>query len=444
MSTATAADRPGYSAATSERLQNDWRARLAFIADMLRDLSRETDPQAMVHAYGRRVKALLATDRLVAVSRRGLEPPRYRITRSSTWDGEVNPWQEWDRLPLLEGGLLGELLYAGDPRLIEDVRDLLRPDDPAFPYFAGMRSLIASPHYDDGECLNMVFSMKAEPAGFNADRFPEWVWISGLFGRATNNLVLSAKLKEAYEVVERELKVVADLQRSLLPKRLPEIPGMGLAAHYQTSTWAGGDYYDIFALPDGRWGLMIADVSGHGTPAAVMMAVTHSIAHTYPGEPADPAAMLAFINHHLASRYTSEIEAFVTAFYGIYDPQTRTLQYASAGHNPPRLKRCEDGSVIALDLVGNLPLGVVDGVTYDQTTLALRPGDQIVFYTDGITEATGPDGREMFGTGRLDHALENCLLSAEGLIHAVLDAVHTFTDNAPPVDDQTLLVAKVS
>lgn len=427
----------------SERLRGDWKARLAFVAEMLRDMSKETDPQAMVRAYSRKIRALMATDRFVAVSRRGLAAPEYRVTRSSTWEGDVNPWRDREKLPLLDRGLLGELLYGGEPRLIDDLEPLLKPDDPGLAYLEGMRSMTASPHYDGGECLNMVFSMKAEPNAFAPEDFPEWVWLSGLFGRATHNLVLSGQLKEAYAVVERELKIVADLQRSLLPKTLPKIPGMDLAAHYQTSTWAGGDYYDIFALPDGRWGLMIADVSGHGTPAAVMMAVTHSIAHTYPGEPADPASMLAFINHHLAVRYTSEIEAFVTAFYGIYDPKARTLQYASAGHNPPRLKRCQDGSVIALDAVGNLPLGVMDDVRYDQTTLTLQSGDQILFYTDGITEATGPDGKAMFGTGRLDDALENCHLDADGLIRTVLDSVTEFTRGTPPADDQTLLVAKV-
>jgi sigma-B regulation protein RsbU (phosphoserine phosphatase) len=245
-------------------------------------------------------------------------------------------------------------------------------------------------------------------------------------------------------VVERELKIVADLQRTLLPKRLPKIPTLDLAASYQTSRWAGGDYYDVFALPDGRFGFLMADVSGHGTPAAVMMAVTHSIAHTYPGSPERPSGLLSFINEHLAERYTTDFEAFVTAFYGIYDPKARTLFYASAGHNPPRLKRCEDGTVMALDGVGNLPLGISTGVSYDDTMLELRPGDQIVFYTDGITEATGPDGRSMFGTHRLDEAIANCFLDADGLIQAVLGAVEQFTAGAPASDDRTLLVAKVS
>jgi len=422
--------------------KGNWRRRLAHVVETMREMSFQTDPQAMVNTYRTRMRQFMPADRFVSVSRRGLERPKYRITRSSLWDKDINPWRDRDKLPVLEGGLLGELLYADEPQIIDDL--VVSPDDPAAEFFAGQRSLIAVPHFDKGEAVNMVVMMREHPGAFPREEFPEWFWLSSLFGRATHSLVLSEELRQALEVVERELKVVADLQRSLLPKRLPKIPTLDLAAHYQTSRWAGGDYYDIFALPDGRWGLLIADVSGHGTPAAVMMAVTHSIAHTYPGAPERPADLLNFINHHLSTRYTADFEAFVTAFYGIYDPARRELTYASAGHNPPRLKRCEDGSVLSLDSVGNLPLGVDGEMEYDQTTQLLRPGDQIVFYTDGITEATSPDGTTMFGLERLDAVLENCHLDADGLIQAVLDAVDAFTVGGAPTDDRTLLVAKVS
>jgi len=422
--------------------RGDWPHRLAQVVEMMREMSLQTDPQAMVRAYTRRMRKFVPVDAFLSVSRRGLKRPWFRVTRSSTWQGEINPWHEQEKLPLISGGLVGELLYGDEPRIIDELE--FAPDDPAAAYLAGHRSLMALPQFDRGEALNMSFQLSKEPARFNREQFPEWVWLSGLFGRATHSLVLSEQLKQAYEVVEREMKIVADLQRTLLPKKLPAVPGLDLAAHYQTSQWAGGDYYDLFALPDGRWGLLIADVSGHGTPAAVMMAVTHSIAHTYPGDPLRPGAMLDFINHHLATRYTADFEAFVTAFYGIYDPAARTLTYASAGHNPPRLKRCEDGKMMSLDGVGNLPLGIDASVHYEEATKSLRPGDQIIFYTDGITEAVAPDDVTMFGVERLDHELENCHLTADGLIHAVLAAVDVFTAGAPSTDDRTLLVAKVS
>lgn len=419
----------------------DWRQRLDGIVATVREMSLQTDPQAMVAAYGARMRQLLPSDRFVALSRRDLLPPRYRVTRSSQWAEAINPWTQKDRLPVLEGGLLGELIYGDEPRIIDDLR--VAPDDPGAGFLAGQRSLMAIPNYDRGVALNMTVSMRAEPHAFDREQFPEFVWMSNLFGRAAHNLVLADDLKRAYAVVERELKVVADIQRSLLPRTLPAIPTLDLAAHYQTSQWAGGDYYDFFPMPDGRWGLLIADVSGHGTPAAVLMAITHSLAHGHPGHPEPPATLLGHVNRRLASGYTADNESFVTAFYGIYDPSRRELIYASAGHNPPRLKGCGDGPVTALDGVGNLPLGLFEDQEYQQSTQILRPGDQLILYTDGITEATNPSG-EMFGTRRLDEVLWSCRLDASDLIRAVLDALGRFTVGEPAADDQTLLVAKVS
>lgn len=274
-------------------------------------------------------RQLQKTDGVVALSRRDLPFPKYRVTRASIWQQPINPWQDRDKLPVFDTGLMGELIYSDQPRYIEDIQ--LEPGDPAAEFLEGQRSLLAIPHYDQGAALNMVLLLRKSPNGFDLDEIPELVWTSNLFGRATQNLVLSEELKHAYTMVDHELKVVADIQRSLLPTELPKIPTLDLAASYQTSRWAGGDYYDFFPLPEGRWGILIADVSGHGTPAAVIMAITHGIAHTYPGPPDPPSKMLNFVNHHLATRYTTDSGAFVTAFYGIYDPTNRTLNYSSAG-----------------------------------------------------------------------------------------------------------------
>src|SRR5262249_10816585 len=157
---------------------------------------------------------------------------------------------------------------------------------------------------DQGVALNMVVVLSKRPAAFSKEGFPEMVWVSNLFGRATNSLVLSAELKEAYTALDNELQVVADIQRSLLPTELPRIPTLDLAAWYQPSRRAGGDYYDFFPLPEGKWGILIADVSGHGTPAAVLMAITHCIAHTHPGPATPPGEILSYVNCHLNARYT--------------------------------------------------------------------------------------------------------------------------------------------
>jgi sigma-B regulation protein RsbU (phosphoserine phosphatase) len=419
-----------------------WEKRLAFVVETMREMSRQTDPQAMVRAYSARMRQVIPSDKNVALSRRDLPAPKYRITRSSSWDKAVNPWQQRDQLPIFDRGLLGELIYGNEPVIIDDLDAALKGDDPAASFMSGMRSLVAVPLFDQGVALNMVVLMRAEPAAFRREQLPEHVWMSNLFGRATHNLVLSEELKKAYDAVDREMQVVADIQRSLLPVTLPNVPTLDLAAHYQTSRRAGGDYYDFFPLPGGRWGVLMADVSGHGTPAAVLMAVTHSIAHTLAGPPEPPGKVLAFVNDHLTARYTAETGKFVTAFYGVYDPATRTLDYASAGHNPPRLRRAGSRQVWALDREGSLPLGIESGVRYADARENLAPGDVLLLYTDGVTEARSPGG-ELFGLERLDDVLRSCDAGAGELIGCLLEAVHHFTDGRAPGDDRTLLAAKV-
>jgi sigma-B regulation protein RsbU (phosphoserine phosphatase) len=419
---------------------DDWRQRLAVIVDTMRDMSRHNDPQEMVRAYGERIRHLLPNVRRLSLSRRGLDSSWYRITRSTTWRREINPWREKDLLPLFQGGILADLIYAGEPQVFDDLR--LADDEPAREYLAGFPSMLAIPMYDQGESLNMVILLRETPAAFPKDEIPDLVWRSNLFGRATSNLVLKDELQRAYQTLDREFKIVGDIQRALLPAELPRIPSLDLAAHYQPAQRAGGDYYDFFPLPDGKWGIFIADVSGHGTPAAVFMAVTHCMAHTHPGPPMPAGRVLDYLNHHLAAHYTSISEAFVTAFYAVYDPVERVLAYSSAGHNPPRIKRCQDGSLLALDEAAGLPLGIQPESRYREVRQQLQPGDQIVFYTDGVTEARSADD-DMFGTERLDQSLENCTLEAQALLEAVLKSVEGFTSGRAPDDDRTIIVARV-
>ncbi len=417
----------------------DWQTRLREVTQLMRELSQQTDPQEMVKLYRDRMGTYLPVEAYVALSRRGLDKPGYKVTRSSKWDADFDPWQNQDKLPVHESGLLMDLMMKGEAAYLTGVE--IQEDDPAYEYLSGMSILIAVPSYDDGQALNMFVMGLNDPDLFNPDELPDAVWRTNLFGRATNMLVLKRERDRAYEQVDAELKVVADIQRSLLPKDLPEIPGLGLAAHYQTSTRAGGDYYDIFPLEDGKWGFLIADVCGHGAPAAVLMAIMHALAHTYPGTITQPGELLAYVNDKLAAHYIADGN-FITAFYAIYDPSELTLTYASAGHNPPRLKRCSDGSMLVLDGAQSIPLGIMPEMTYTQATMQLVRGDQVVLYTDGVTEAFN-DEDDLYGTERLDEVLTNCGIDAHALIESVLESVETFTQGRPADDDRTLLVLKV-
>lgn len=416
----------------------DWQRELKIVSELMQEVSRQTDPLELVRVYASAVGKLYGSDRLITLSRRGLEAPWYRVTRDSRQSEQFDPWRQRDRLPLLREGYLGELLYAGEPRAILDLK--VPDSDPTSGYFEGMRALCAFPHWDDGVALNMSLRMYADPTRLDVRQFPNMLWQSNLFGRTTGNLVLRRELREAYDALDREMKVVGDIQRSLLPTDLPAIPGLELAASYQTSTQAGGDYYDLFPLSDGAWGIFIADVSGHGTPAAVLMAVTHAIVHAYPDPAAPPGAVMEHLNGLLSRHYTSGNGSFITAFYGVYRPANRTLTYARAGHNPPRLRGKD--AVVPLDRVGNLPLGIVPGVSYDQATVQLSIGDAILFYTDGVTEAMN-DANELFGEERLDRLVASHRADAAGLIDRVLADVGRFEGARPAADDRTLLAVLV-
>ena len=236
--------------------------------------------------------------------------------------------------------------------------------------------------------------------------------------------------------MHHELDIVAGIQRSLLPRTLPAIKDTQIATHYQTSQQAGGDYYDFFPLPDHWWGILIADVSGHGTPAAVLMAITHAIAHAHPGHPMPPGQVLAFINERLTCLYTQDGGTFVTAFYAIFDPCNRRLTYSSAGHPSPRLIR--EGAIHEVDGESSCPLGINPAESFHVHTLPLQPGDCLLFYTDGIPDTFNSTG-DAFGIERLDAACQRCIATPGLLIERILHALADFSQGAPITDDRTLV-----
>ena len=425
----------------------DWRERLAYIVETMKQTSRFTRPQDMVAAYALRMRSAMPSDWFLSVSRRKVEPPKYVIARSQPGDptradpDDADPWTQRHRLPVMEGGVLGELIYGNEPAVIDDLR--VAEDDPAHGLIGRYRSLVAVPVYDGGESMNMIFLLFDEPGRFDPTRLPQTVWTTNLFGRATHNLVLSEELKRAYEMVDREMKTIADIQRALLPDELPAIATMDVATFYEPATRAGGDYYDFFDLGNQHYGILIADVSGHGSPAAVHMAITHTLAHTCPRDTVCPAALLHYVNDHMARKTSGNGGTFVTAFFGVYNAADRTMTYASAGHPPPRVKRCRDGSLFTLSGETGIPLGILEGETYPAHEIAFSVGDQIIFYTDGITEAFNPQN-QMFGAERLDEAIENCALTARGLIEDTLAKLHAFTAGREADDDRTVIVAKIT
>lgn len=421
-----------------------WPEELAIIDNVMKTVSDIKDPEEMVRLYWDGIGGLVPGDHYLALSRRGVEPPTYLITRSSRFKEHFNPWTQRDRLPRMAGGLLGEIAYADKPMIINDLPARLTADDPGRFYLEGFQSLIALPQYEGGKAVNIGMTLFDPGDEFDHSMVPMMHWQASLFGRGTQNLVLRNQLESALASLDRELQVVGEIQRSLLPRDLPPMPGFDLAAYYQTSARAGGDYYDFFPLADGAWGVFIADVSGHGTPAAVLMAITHAIAHSRPGFPCPPHQLLLHLNSHLTRSYTNA-GSFVTAFYASINPATKRMVYASAGHNPPLLRRGD--RVIPLDQGGGLPLGIVEGEAFGEGEIQLQPGDILLLYTDGLSEAMAPmdakGSRDLFGVERMEQVLlASGDASAAECIRRVCGEVEAFVAGTLPTDDQTMIAIK--
>ncbi|HVK19664.1 MAG TPA: PP2C family protein-serine/threonine phosphatase [Fimbriiglobus sp.] len=418
----------------------NWRARWTISVDVMRELSRYSDPDEMYHVFAQRMSQLYPTSRQVSLTRRGLSRPQVQVTRFNLWAEQVNPFKQPDRLPVVSGGLLADLIYSDEPRVIDDLH--LRPDDPAAEYLAGQRSLLAIPLFEDGVATNMVVVTREESAAFPREQVPELVWMTNLFGRAIQSQVLTQRLHEANQATDYELRAIADLQHSLLPGDVPQVPGLELAAHYKTANRAGGDYYDFFPLPGGRLGVLVADVSGHGTPAAVLMAITHSLTHAYPSAPARPGELLAYLNTHLARRYTVTTGHFVTAFYAVFDPAASAMTYANAGHAAPRASTADGRQWVSLPTSHGLPLGVMSrDAAYPEQTIPFSPGDRVAIFTDGMTDAVNRTG-EPFGPDRLDAGLGDGGSAPDEVVTAITDALDRFTLGQPVQDDRTLVVVR--
>lgn len=203
----------------------DWRHQLGRVVQAVREMSLQQGPQEMLGVYRARMRALLPFDRTVSLSRRGLAFPHYRITRSDLWpqQAQVDPWKHPEQLPLLAGGLFARLVYADEPALVDDLATAPDPDrwrldasDPAAEHLAGMRSLVAIPHFDGGVGLNMVVHLRREPFAFRHEQFPELVLLSNLFGRAVGNLALTADLRAAQRDLQSQFDAVAELSDTVL------------------------------------------------------------------------------------------------------------------------------------------------------------------------------------------------------------------------------------
>ena len=256
---------------------------------------------------------------------------------------------------------------------------------------------------------------------------------------------LVRELRDALEhktrliALEQELEIARNIQRSILPADLPPTGGFEFAGAMIPAREVGGDFYDFFPLAGDRVGVLVADVSGKGVPAAFFMLIARTLVRATALFGMPPGRCLARVNDLLAAE--NEEMMFVTLFYGIVDLRHGTLRYANGGHNPPLLRRAQGGAVEALPPTGGIALAVVPGQDYAEAEVGFAPGDLLLMFSDGVTEAFAGDGG-IFGEARLRRVLAELASPSPTAIAAILAAVERFAAGTEQSDDITAVAVR--
>jgi NarL family two-component system response regulator LiaR len=242
-----------------------------------------------------------------------------------------------------------------------------------------------------------------------------------------------------YQKVGQELALAWEIQASFLPNVLPHVPGWQLAATLEPARETSGDFYDFIPLPNGRLGLLVADVTDKGVGAALVMALSCTLIRTYALEyDTQPDLVLSAVNRRILE--DAHTDLFVTIFYGILDPDDGTLTYCNAGHNPPYVLRAQSSDLLPGLIRTGIPVGIFEDTTWQRGTVQLMPGDVLVLYTDGVTDAQNQQGASLGRERLLEIAQANLRRPAQAMLEALIAGVHEFAGNGPQFDDIALVV----
>jgi sigma-B regulation protein RsbU (phosphoserine phosphatase) len=345
-------------------------------------------------------------------------------------------------MPVGKGGFLKRASAATEPMLVPDITPELEPGDfDTLPWLASMRTALVVPTISLTGNMAATIIFAREPDAFKGPDLKSNMIMVYAMTNVVLTLILRIEADKARDALNEELASVGRIQREFLPKVLPDTEELTWAVYYATSACAGGDYYDFFDYDDARQGFIIADVSGHGSPAAIVMSMTRLLLHTLPADASSPDAVFEYVNRLLVGNLL--LGQFVTAFYCIIDTATGVVEYSNAGHCPPQVFRASTKTIETLTTTGGLPLGVTDNGGYVICTAELKPGDVFVFYTDGIREAMNSKG-EMYGEMRLQSVLlEAGGTSAEEVKNEILRDVCEFCAGEQLKDDLTIVVLTV-
>jgi sigma-B regulation protein RsbU (phosphoserine phosphatase) len=247
------------------------------------------------------------------------------------------------------------------------------------------------------------------------------------------------EIEEAERAMAKDMQQAAVIQQGLLPEKAPVAPGLDIGGRTKACRTVGGDYYDYLQFPDGRLGMLVGDVAGKGMPASLLMSSLQARVQVLFEDGDDLARKIGRLNKAVTANCPDN--RFITFFMGILDPKTGELVYTNAGHNPPVVVRAE-GGFETLKEAGGVILGILPMAVYREARMTLNPGDTLVLFTDGVTEAADPNDEE-YGEERLAALVASMRdRPSDEIVEAIHNAVISFTQGAPAADDITVVVAR--
>ncbi len=337
----------------------------------------------------------------------------------------------------IDQALIGWMIKNRAPLRIETVNGDAR--FPGIVWDAGVSSLLAVPLLVKGAMTGVLaLYNKCGARGFSE----EDQRLLAIIGAQSAQVLESARLAEEeaeLRLLQQEMRMAAGIQRSLLPADTPSIAGYEIAGAYVPAQLIGGDYFDYIPLAGGRWGVVVADVSGKGIPAAMFMSVARTLMRVLARKDKGPGACLEALNDALCGEAADAM--FITILYGVLDPAAHSFTYASAGHDVPLLISA-GGGVGSLERPGGLLLGIFPDQKYRELAVAIAPGDALLMFTDGITEAADDRGTQ-FGEKALSDLLDKTReATAAGIVKSVCSAVDSFSCPEYKRDDLTAVAIR--
>ncbi|MBN1271288.1 MAG: SpoIIE family protein phosphatase [Candidatus Aminicenantes bacterium] len=303
---------------------------------------------------------------------------------------------------------------------------------------SNIRSAMCVPLFNNREIIGIIYADRISLARpFTEEDLKLLTLLSNLAAVKIENSKLIDDVIEK-ERIEKELDLAAQIQKDFLPKEKPDFPRIEIAGNNIPCYQIGGDYYDFIPIDSSRIGIIIADVSGKGVSASLLMASLRAAIHSEISEKVDIRKMVSKLNDFV--HRSSAANCFISFFFAEFTVDKGELRFINAGHNPPLIFE-KNGGVNRLESCG-LCLGMFPSVQYDIKNISLKEGDTAVLYTDGITESRNKEGKEFGEDGLISLVKKNRKLSAQDLLSRIYEEVETFISGVDPMDDMTVVVIK--